>query len=350
MKKGLMLLLIVCLALGTGTASFGSTPEMRQASEGSLPESPPGQAMVVNANLLEAFSQPDWQDPKDMENFVNRLNELLPYAPDVLLLSEVRAESTARIVEYLEGITGFAYEDVVTSHEVWIDWNTEDAARRDTAIIVNSDTMRVESEGGFFRTYEGDVDKDHAHLLVKEKRGGLSLAMLSSHYPHGGGLPTMVEQSHEFMKETYTNPSLKQINIIAGDFNVRRCTGPGGWKSESLDCEEQSWYRYLTGQGYTDAVLNSRPDEIPYAQELDVARIDYIFADGPVIDAASDLDNKGEVSAAGCGTFKSVKQLFNKGRSDEVPAPCNDLFYTDHRLLWALVGFPERPNGPLSYQ
>ena len=144
----------------------------------------------------------------------------------------------------------------------------------------------------------------------------------------------------ELLDVTYPSRSMRQVEIVAGDFNVKRCRGGASWKSEELGCPEQDWYRVFTdGHGFTDAVLSASPEEIPQAQLDDVARIDFLFAHGAVLDAGSDLATKRELGRhEQCAGVNG--DYFKPGRGGEAPEPCRSLFYTDHRLLWALVGMP----------
>lgn len=335
------ILLLVSLTAGFGAAAAGNA--VAAPEEPNLSESPVGQVLVVNANLQEVFQAADVEDPTDMRNFARILVTQVPYAPDVLLLQEVRQESTENVVRFLTEETGHQYTVGIAPEQVRLDNGT---VVRDTAVVLNSDTLRQEEEGGFIRSApnrDGRL-KDHAHLLVKELRGGTRVSLASVHYAHRGDIVEWVNHTVSTLDSTYPSPSKRQIEVIAGDFNVKRCEGGDSWKWESLDCEENVWYDLLTEQfGYTDAVLTASPEEIPQAQLDDVARIDFIFARGAVMDGASDLDTKRELaSLPQCGEVN--REYFLEGRGAEAPEPCNALFYTDHRLVWSLVGMPIGPD------
>jgi len=85
--KALRSVLVVCaagMALAVAVAgAAGAKNEDRR-----LAESPPGQVMVIDANLLEVFQAADVADPQDMENFVRILLPRLQYAPDALALQD----------------------------------------------------------------------------------------------------------------------------------------------------------------------------------------------------------------------------------------------------------------------
>ena len=77
-----------------GLALTGATPVHAGATEAS----PPGRVVVVTTNLQEAWQTADVRDHSEMENYVERLIDQLPYFPDVVLLQEVKL-SSARYVK-----------------------------------------------------------------------------------------------------------------------------------------------------------------------------------------------------------------------------------------------------------
>jgi hypothetical protein len=305
-----------------------------------IEESPPGQVLVVDANLQEAFQLPDVEDPTDMRNFVRTIGDRVPYefAPDVVLVQEIRRASAQNLADLLAEAYGHRYVIAVDPGEApWLD----DGARRDTTAVYNDTTMRLGDEGGFVRTTNrAGEGKDNAYALLEERRGGLRVPVISLHWAHRGDPVAHARQMVEQLDVAYPSPSMRQVEIVAGDFNVKRCLGGASWKSEELDCPEQDWYRVFTDEhDFTDAVLSASPDEIPQAQLDDVARIDFLFARGSVVGAGSDLATKRELGrhercAGANGDY------FKPGRGGEAPEPCRSLFYTDHRLLWGLVGMP----------
>lgn len=313
------------------------------AASAALAESPPGQVLVVDANLQEAFQLPDVEDRTDMRNFVRAIRERVPYdfAPDVVLLQEIRRVSAQNVAALLGEAYGHRYAVALDPGET--PWR-QDGARRDTTVVYDATTMRLEDDGGFVRTTNREGrQKDNAYALLKERRGGLRVPVISLHWAHRGDSVAHARQMVQLLDAEYPSPSSRQVEVIAGDFNVKRCVGGASWKSEELACREQDWYRVLTAEhGFTDAVLSARPHEIPQARRDDVARIDFLFARGSVLDAGSDLATKRELAQHDrCAGVND--DYFKAGIGSQAPEPCRSLFYTDHRLVWALVGMPVGP-------
>lgn len=295
-------------------------------------ESPAGQILIVNANLAETFRQPDVKDPVDMRNFVKRVLKIVPYSypPDILLLQEVRRASAQNVADFMTEATGFEYDVAVDPGLTPFLGNGH---RRETTIVLNMGTMQAMDEGGFQRSKPNRKGrtKDHAYSLAKELRGGLRVAMTSVHYAHHGKTNRWVKNTAAFLENKYPSPAQRQIEVVAGDFNKNRCRGMSSWKEETLSCNMKNWYKSLTQTfGYTDAVFSTgKEDEIVHPG---LARIDFIFARGTVIDAGSDLDKPG----GGC------KKLYNnEAEGSEATGSCKD-WYSDHRLYWALVGMGKR--------
>ncbi len=329
-----------CLvALAATLASVLAVPVVAPAA---IEESPPGQVLVIDANLQEGFRLPDVEDPTDMRNFVRAIDATVPYdfAPDVLLLQEIRRTSAENVAELLGEAYGHGFAVAVDPGEhPWVG-----AAVRDTTVVYNETTMRLEDDGGFVATTNrAGRAKDNAYALLKERRGGLRVPVISLHWAHRGDSVAQARDMVELLDSKYPSPSRRQVEIVAGDFNVKRCIGGESWKSEQLGCEEQDWYRVFTAEhGYSDAVLAASPEEIAQAQLDDVARIDFLFARGAVHDAGSDLATKRELGRhEQCAGVND--EYFKAGRGSEAPQPCRSLFYTDHRLVWALVSMPTGP-------
>jgi endonuclease/exonuclease/phosphatase family metal-dependent hydrolase len=258
------------------------------------------------------------------------------FAPDVVLLQEIRRASAENVAALLGEAYGHRYAIAVDPGETpWL----ADGARRDTTVVYNDTTMRLGHEGGFVRTTNrAGEGKDNAYALLEERRGGLRVPVISLHWAHQGNPAAHARQMVELLDAAYPSPSMRQVEIVTGDFNVKRCIGGASWKTEELGCQEQNWYRvFTTEHDFTDAVLSSSPEEIPQAQLDDVARIDFLFTRGSVLDAGSDLATKRELGRHDqCAGVND--DYFKPGRGGEAPEPCRSLFYTDHRLVWGLVG------------
>ena len=325
--------LVVCAAgMASLAVAVGAAQGVDSSEDRRLSESPAGQVMVIDANLLEVFQAADVADPRDMENFVSILLARLPYAPDALALQEVRRESAENVASFLSEQTGYRYGAVVADDQVFLG----DGVKRETAIVLNLDTMRALDDGGFLRdevrARDGDV-KDYAHLLAKERRGGLSMPLVSVHLDTSNSeKERSTEQIAEFVDERYPSPSRRQVEVVAGDFNSRRCVA----EEPTVGCEPRPFYDVITNQyDYEDAFLTGSPDEAGRTKY-----IDYIFARAGVIDADADLERKVRVGSD--AEFQECKQLYNEGRSSEAEGGCRAGFYADHNFQWALL---EMENG-----
>ncbi len=325
--KALRSVLVVCAAgmasLAVAVAGAGAKSEDRR-----LAESPPGQVMVIDANLLEVFQAADVADPQDMENFVRILLPKLQYAPDALALQEVNRESAENVARFLSERSGYRYAAVVADDRVFLG----EGVKRETAIVVNLDTMRVVDDGGFFRDGVRDRDggvKDAAHLLTRERRGGLRMALVSVHLSTKNPEKERSTQLiAEFVDERYPSPSRRQIEVIAGDLNSRRCVA----EAPTPDCEPRPFYESITSQyGYKDAFLTGSPDKAGEQKY-----IDYIFARAGVLSGDADDERKERVGSD--AEFKACKQLYNEGGSSEARGGCATGFYADHDFQWALLG------------
>jgi hypothetical protein len=335
-STGKMIVIFVLVAAVVLVSWPGASAAGKQA-EGPLLTSPPGQVLVVNANLNESslLSSPeDIEDLTDMNVFADRLTALLPYAPDALLLSEILTPGATAVAEFLEAKTGYHYAVAVEPGDSPY---MEDGSQRDTAIVLNMDTMRVEDEGGYIRhdyaladtNRLNPIGKHTAYLLAKEQQGGLRVPMASLHYVtkphfktdaiHTAYVAEWSTDIAEFLKETYDSPSNRQVSVIAGDFNLTRCDYR---LPETLGCSESLFYSSLTNvYGYhesIDEIYGHSQEALNVRLNTSPRRIDFMFTEGNVLQA--DIDYT--YSPAGAKNNPEV-------------------FYSDHRLEWALIGMPQ---------
>lgn len=294
-----------------------------------LSESPPGELLVVSMNLQEAFSADDVADPADVENFVERLLLQVPHAPDVVMLQEVVRASASEVSDLLTAQTGYQYQVAVSPEETafpYPDDSRPDQVARETAIVVNTNTVTTSGPQGYVETSYAEEDgipgqrartKDQAYTGVTEIQSGTSYAVMSVHY-----IPTQnwfadenvaweykaqwSDQLASFLDETFPATSTP---LLVGDFNNRRCVA----RDETRDCETLPFWPVLTStHGYTDAVFSAGAE----AEIGTEKRIDYIFGRPGFGHAASDLEYTEEE------------------KSDPVT------FYSDHRFLWAVTASP----------
>lgn len=297
--------------------------------------SPSRQLAVVTVNLQEAFRDPDVADPTELVNFARRVPDVVPYAPDVLLVQEITGAGSRFLADMMHRATGSRYEIAVAPGVESIRRKRRVKIATDTAIILNADTMALDDPGGFIQISYDERDAARGKIRVTHQAfahahkqdDSLSTVLMSVHFvtskhmasPHTAfaykGL--WCRQLAAFLDETYA-PRPEQVHVIGGDFNNRRCDAP----VETLDCAPLPFWRTLVDEfGYTDSVfaVHGFSDESLRAQyrkgtEYARSRIDYIFARGGVLDASHDVD------------YGAME-----GDAD---------FYSDHRLVWALVEGP----------
>src|SRR5687768_17287391 len=93
--------LLTMLVLVSVLGGALSSPSAAQASA----HSPPGQLLVVATNLLEAWGD-EANNNSEMDIYVSRLLNQVPYLPDVLLLQEVKYRSARYVKNLLTRETG----------------------------------------------------------------------------------------------------------------------------------------------------------------------------------------------------------------------------------------------------
>ena len=320
---------------GGGTPDADPEPEMdantssRCTSDGAghppgpLPLTPTGRVMVLDANLKEAFDVDDVADDEDMKVFARRVRANVPFAPDVVLLQEVVGPSADVVARVLSTYLGRDYGVIIAPGQ---SASLTGNVRRDTAIVMNRDTMvrtlheGTRDTGGFYRASFPNADasdgtaekKDNAYIALREREdGGARLAVASMHPMPAdryvsrdvawGWNATYAAEITDLLRARYTAAN---TYVVAGDWNNRRCeTTP-----ESAVCTEAPFWTVLTGRGYTDAVFS-----IHGVDTCMPKRIDYVFTTGRVIDADHDYTRP-------------------RGTTEG-----DDGYYSDHSFVWALV-------------
>jgi exonuclease III len=293
-----------------------------------MKRSPARKLLVLSANLKKALPR-DLID-QEMVNFARRVPEVVPFAPDAVLLQEVVRSSAARVAQLLKDTTGFGFDVAVRpGPEPVVGTQGRQTVVRTTAVLLNRRTMQF-ARGGFVDTRYLGRDaapgvepriKQHAHCLARTSSGRIDLAMASTHFVTNEkfAAPSMgfcykgkwAAQVARFLRDRYPLNGLPQVGVIAGDFNNRRCLLP----RERVDCDVWPFWHVLTEQnGLKDAVFDRHggSDDSLAAQTRNGKRIDYIFARGTTFRASHDVDYHAR--------------------------PGDPDFYSDHRLLWALVG------------
>jgi len=312
------------LAFVAASAGLGDAVAQEPAR---LETSPRGQILVLDANLQEAFIASDVADPTDMWNFARRAAALLPYAPDVVLLQEVVEPSAINVATFLGEEVGHSYEVAIAPGPTAFpkaDEAPDEQVQQETAILINSGTVQMMGERGFFETSYSPSDgiegqkaktKLHAYAAVREIQSKRTYPLMSLHF-----VPNQYFNSEEvgwaykerwsrsvaeFLDATFPPPK-SGGHIVGGDFNNRRCRDV----IEARGCERFPFWDVMTAENdYSDAIFTAGG-----AEEIGTAkRIDYIFGRLDPTSAASDLAYDDEE------------------KSD--PAT----FYSDHRLIWTLL-------------
>jgi hypothetical protein len=309
--------LIACVA----SLSFSVTA--LEGSAAAAPAAPAattdsGQVMVVTANLQEAFGAEDVSNLAEMDVFADRLSRLLSVAPDVLLLQEVRDTSAARVATGLTAATGHNYVVAVDpGPDPWSETSRK-VIKKETAIVVNADTMTASSAGGFIGTTytrsqsDGSMPevKKQAYTSLTESASGWRLPMVSLHYTLAQKLAgkavsdekrrTWSVKIADFLNTNYPNAD---HDTIAGDFNAGRCA--------VLPCQIAPFYNALTSEAraYHDCIYTV----------VDDPGVDFIFSTGGVIDAGTDSGYDPDAARGTPG------------------------FYSDHPFRWAIVSSDSTP-------
>ena len=290
---------------------------------------PPGKVLILSDNLYEADVR-DSRHSADMRRFVDRSLEFSPYVPDVLLLQEVRARAVENVRSFFTKRTGQRFVTVVNAGRgPWKKLSEHRLLGADTAIVINSATMRLAGDKGRIRhSYKLRYSKAGSPVKVKltsyalvEERGPASdpklrLPVASLHYPKQREFTS--EHASQVIKAGFSKqiaeklktkwPGSEYKRTIAGDFNNFRCMSDGGYGTGgSLNCDQTPAYDALTKRyGYKDSVFLLNGNLNP---------IDYIFTTGNVVNAKFDR-------------YATTK-------------PSNNNFYSNHQLRWALVEGPD---------
>lgn len=280
--------------------------------------SPQGEIAVANNNLEEREPS-DMRNDQDMQNFVNRLingagsaaGHQIKYAPDVLLLQEVRESSMETVAKLLATATGCRYVVLTSPGSNYVVKDGEPLILKETGIMINANTMEAADAGGHilakYREAQSNPSvkvtfKNIAYGLARERDTGMEISLASVHVVKDSSLRTLkiarekkrawAKQIANKLKNAYPNA---QLSAIGGDFNAQRCD----YGDEN--CPGAPFWRTLTTDfSYLDS----------YWVTHDFGRyIDYIWGKKFVVEA--DEDNN-----------------YNQKQ---------DPFYSDHQWRWAVL-------------
>lgn len=293
------------------------------ARAGATQSSPPQRVVVVTTNLQEAWSRgtDDLKDQSELDTYVRRLLNQLPYFPDVLLLQEVRRKSAKYVIDLLTAETGQTYGwGVRPPRRPWTQ-NPRVRTETDSAVVFNTETMRQLDEGGFIsltydRSHAADqierVEKtQHARVSLVERDGGLEVAGASVHLQYGH-----LQERHIDRYQVEWTDKLARVMAtrypdaaptIGGDFNQDRCVRPGDGVET---CRKEPFWENLTNPpwSYSDMIYERFTEG---QRGTGLGGVDFVFSTGDATDAGSDT------------TYD---------RTDP------SQFYSDHRFYWGVVG------------
>jgi F5/8 type C domain len=313
--------------LATASSALSVThlpPEPASDGKYVTPSGTTAGVLVVQANLNEALRPADVADRADLDTFVRTLVESAPRAPDALLLTEVLGPGSRRIAGRLGEATGGDYRVVVapgTSPYL------PDGGIRESAIVVNRDTLRA-VDSGFVRV-QGE---DQAYALALQRGGGLRLPLLSTLVQ--GDPTTAAPQVTDFVADTFPVPTgdpLRQVEVIGGDWRSTRCV-PQLTAYQPLGCEPQSFWPHITEtQAYRDTLFERGNDRT-------TADRDYLFVRGAVRDAWVDAAYDERVD-----DLAACHAAYNAGESGQAPVDCREHYYAGSPLRWAVVDRLPRP-------
>lgn len=305
------------LAAGTGRdrcqADGGFDPTI--ACEGRIHHqiSPPKQIQVVTQNLKEMHNEcdqirrcpvRDLASELELRNFARRLFRELTTVPDVVLLQEVIGRSARATARYLSKRFGGRYVAAVFPQRLYPrGLKARPLIKNNTAILVNTLTMRRMGRGGYFTVKvgrgeqaRGDVrmGQRFAHTVLRERQTGKRVAVMSVHF-----VPTdkfrsrsvayrrkgaHARQTMRFFEKRYGHAP---IRVVGGDFNNRRCES----FQEQIVCDKTPFYEVMTKRPfrYTDSVFaRHNRGNTDIRSTYRYKRIDYVFTRGAVFEAWHD--------------------------------------------------------------
>ena len=303
-----MLSLVVFVAMVTGSM-------LPSASAGALPPvSPTDRIVIVTANLLEGFDPADLRNMSEMGVFADRVLNIVPMRPDVLLLQEVNSKSSHYVAQVFSRKTGQPYAVIADAGDKAYRETSTRIIKRDMSIVINTATMSEESTSGYIitkyrRPGASKVEiKYNARALASEDKGNLRVAMVSTHVP-GANITKTSQVMANGLENAYSSPAPNQFEVLGGDFNQvgLNYVDYGQIKTHPF------WDALTKTFGYVDSGYNVYESKF----------VDYVFVRGGVWGAGVD-SNYNPKTARG-----------TKG------------FYSDHQFRWAVVGpDDEAPTAP----
>ena len=293
------------------------------AKNGGLKRSPSHDLLVVTANLDEVFVPQDVAHSHDMLVFAHRVRYGVSSAPDVVLLQEVTRSVAKEVAKRLSREIGKKYVVAIAPGPVAWHQVGDKMFTTETAILLNSSTMRRLGHGGYItNTYSMDATasgipnttKKVAYVLAQQRSTGAKYALASLHFVPNWNFSSR-EVSYEYKKQwagrvahIVKSRYPRATPIIGGDFNSPRCLN-----ESAKDCQAAPFWNLMTsGLRFNDTLYS-------YGQQIGLGHlpakpgVDFIFTKAATAAAGSD---------------------FTYTKADQADPTT---FYSDHQFHWALI-------------
>ena len=257
---------------------------------------PPRSIITVIANLNKAYggtyTGKSLSDMTSIKAFVRRAIEMTPFSPDVVLIQEVREKSARGVARAFTDQTGNQYILAVVPGQHPTKEFGGLQVHKETAIVINTETMKKESKGGFIASkYTRDQAaanhkikiKKNAHLLVSQKSSGMKVALTSVHFTPVADLKSKATSnrlrgvwSKEIVQKLNTKYPSAALTHIGGDFNMIRC-----YTGSFASCQPADFWKYFTKNGFVDSLYSlhaKNPGAVSCMERF--TGVDYIFSTG----------------------------------------------------------------------
>lgn len=190
----------------------------------------------------------------------------------------VRRHCPSNVARLLSDKTGDDYDLAVDAGKDPWEQRWGKVIKSDTAILLNSTTLRKEDAGRYIKTrYRGDGKievKKNAFGFATEREGVVTLPLVSVHVPERG-LARPAKRIARAVRKRYPSTSSHQVNVIGGEFNVL----PISYHDGQRGAHTLFW-----------KILNCKP--FRYSDTLhsfaNMPGVDYIFGRGGVANVGLD--------------------------------------------------------------
>jgi hypothetical protein len=319
----------VCVSGCIAIAALAAAPAQAQKPGQGLQDTPPGEVLVVSANLKASFNNRYIRDsgPR-MRALVKKLlshtqRSGAAWKPDIVLLQEALNRqlapgkgieddlSATRVASELTKRTGDQYEIVVDPGKRQ---RPAKGVSKETAIVANLDTMDFPTAVGFVNSNAFKAKKEFKHTgpnrAVRAPSRRQAWAVIAESHPNGQTFPVAsvhyltdkrlgctkgakCQRRVNKLKVHWTEQVSEKLRAWSGD-NFKRAIIGGDFNATRKD----AFFGGVIRLGYRKAIRG---------------RIDYIFTRG----------DRG---------ISGIDDSHHRGRG------AYPLGYSDHRFLWSLLG------------